>query len=272
MRALLLAGGFGSRLRPLTDYVPKCLAPIGGRPLLDHWLELLLHKGIDRVLVNTHYLAPMVRDFLEGSAWADRVTIVQEDTLLGTGGTVLANRAFFGDAPFLVAHADNLSVFDPIDFAARHALRPDGVELTMMVFETPDPSSCGIVELDARGVVQAFHEKVHSPPGNLANAAVYIFEPALLQFLAGLGKREIDLSREVIPHYLGRMLAYRNGVYHRDIGTMASWLQAQRDFPSSHMEAKSALAWNRLLRSDNCRLARSIQRLAVDPPGPRSGR
>ncbi|MGC8045248.1 sugar phosphate nucleotidyltransferase, partial [Salmonella enterica] len=75
--------------------------------------------------------------------------------------------------------------------------------LTMMLFETPDPRSCGIVELDANGVVQAFHEKVPEPPGRLANAAVYLLEPEVLDFLDSLGRPEIDFSTEVIPHYLG---------------------------------------------------------------------
>jgi mannose-1-phosphate guanylyltransferase len=207
----------------------------------------------------------MVREFLEASEWSRRVTIVPEDRLLGTAGTVLANRAFFGDVPFLVAHADNLSIFDPAAFAVHHARRPEGVELTMMVFEADDPTSCGIVELDEHEVIQAFHEKVLSPPGKLANAAVYIFEPTVVDFLASLGKPEIDLSTEVIPHYVGRMFAYPNRNYHRDIGTLASWLEAQRDFPSSPMSAQSALAWDRLLRKNSGRLADALGRLAADP-------
>src|SRR5882724_7086831 len=116
MRALLLAGGIGSRLRPLTDYLPKCLAPIRGRPLIDYWLELLFSQGISEVLVNTHYLAPLVTEFLQRCSWSDRVSVVHEERLLGTAGTVLANKSFFRDEPFLVAHADNLTKFDARTF------------------------------------------------------------------------------------------------------------------------------------------------------------
>lgn len=230
MRALLLAGGLGTRLRPLTDTIPKCLVPIRGKPLLAYWLDLLFRSEVDAALVNTHYLPGPVREFVAVSPWRDRITLVHEDVLLGTGGTVLRNRSFFGDEAFMVAHADNLTRFDPAAFIARHRARPAGCDITMMTFETDDPRSCGIVEEDERGVVRAFHEKVANPPGNHANAAVYIFEPSVIGFLAGLGKDVIDLSTEVIPHYLGRMATFHNTGYHRDIGTPESLARAEREF------------------------------------------
>jgi mannose-1-phosphate guanylyltransferase len=100
----------------------------------------------------------------------------------------------------------------------------------MMTFETDDPRNCGIVEEDTRGLVTAFHEKVTHPPGNRANAAVYIFQPAVIDFLATLGKETIDLSTEVIPRYLGRMCTFHNSDYHRDIGTSDSLARAEREF------------------------------------------
>ena len=230
MRALLLAAGLGTRLRPLTDTVPKCLVPVHGRPLLDYWLELLGAGSIERLLINTHYLPDQVRDFIARSPWRLKVTLVHEDELLGTGGTVLRNRAFFGDSPFLVAHADNLTRFDLAAFARRHAERPAGADITMMTFETDEPSSCGIVEQDARGVVTAFHEKVANPPGRTANAAVYVFEPAVVDFIASLGKEVVDLSTEIIPRYLGRICTFHNRGYHRDIGTPASLRRAEAEF------------------------------------------
>src|SRR6202041_1465775 len=101
-----------------------------------------------------------------------------------------------------------------------------------MVFATDAPQSCGIVECDAQGMVIGFHEKVPSPPGNNANAAVYIFEPSVLKFLEGLGKPVIDLSTEVLPHYIGRMSVFANDGYHRDIGTPESLAKAEREYES----------------------------------------
>jgi mannose-1-phosphate guanylyltransferase len=92
MRALLLAAGMGLRLLPITASRPKCMVEINGRPLLDYWLELLFEAGIERALVNTHWLPDQVTTFVQASRWADRIDLVHEEELLGTGGTVLANR------------------------------------------------------------------------------------------------------------------------------------------------------------------------------------
>ena len=230
MRALLLAGGLGTRLRPLTDRIPKCLVPIHGKPLLEYWLDLLFQGGVETALVNTHYLPEPVRAFVAASSWRDRLTLVHEDILLGTGGTVLRNREFFGGGAFIVAHADNLTQFDVAAFISRHHARPKGVDITMMTFDTDAPRNCGIVEENADGVVVAFHEKVENPPGNHANAAVYIFEPGVTDFIATLGREIIDLSTEVIPHYMGRICTFHNLGYHRDIGNPESLRLAEQEF------------------------------------------
>lgn len=230
MRALLLAAGLGTRLRPITHHIPKCLVQVHGKPLLEYWLELLLPNGIDQILLNTHYLPDKVRAYVGSSKWRNRITLVHEDVLLGTGGTVLRNCDFFKDSSFLVAHADNLTRFDVTAFLTRHQKRPAGTEITMMTFETDSPRSCGIVEEDDRGVVTAFHEKVENPPGNHANAAVYIFEPSVMDFLGSLGRNVIDLSTEVMPHYMGRICTYHNYDYHRDIGTPESLRLAEVEF------------------------------------------
>jgi mannose-1-phosphate guanylyltransferase len=230
MRALLLAAGLGTRLRPLTETVPKCLVPIHGKPLLDYWLEHLFAAGIERILVNTHWLPEAVRAHVSASRWKDRVDLVFERELLGTGGTVLANRAWLGAGPFLLAHADNLTDFDVAEFMGRHARRPRHCAMTMLCFRTDAPRSCGIVGLGRDGVVEAFHEKVADPPGNLANAAVYICEPDIMAFISGLGRPIVDFSTEVIPAFLGRILAIETAGYHRDIGTPESLAAAEREY------------------------------------------
>lgn len=230
MKALLLAAGLGTRLRPLTNTVPKCLIPVLGRPLLDYWLELLLKGGIESVLVNTHHLENKVREFVGGSAWRGRVKLVHEDALLGTGGTVLRNRRFFGRSAFMVVHADNLSVFDLGAFIARHAARPRGIALTMMTFDTDAPESSGIVVQDPEGLICEMHEKVANRPGTRANAAVYILEPEVVDFIASLGKPIVDLSTEVLPHFMGRIYGFHNADYHRDIGSAESLRKAEAEF------------------------------------------
>ncbi len=219
MKAVLLAAGLGTRLRPLTDSVPKCLVSVGNRPLLDYWFDQLAGAAIGPFLINTHHLPAAIEKHVSASRYASQATLVHEPRLLGTGGTLLANRAFFGREPVLLAHADNLCLCDFRAFVRAHRMRPPGTVLTMMTFVTDRPETCGIVDLDQRGVVIGFHEKVDDPPGNLANGAVYIVEPEVLDFLASLEKDTIDFSTEVIPHFIGRTTTWINVGVHHDIGT-----------------------------------------------------
>jgi mannose-1-phosphate guanylyltransferase len=230
MRALLLAAGVGRRLLPITATTPKCLVMINGRPLLDYWLKLLFGAGIERVLINTHWLAGQVDAYVKASRWASRIDLVHEGELLGTGGTVLANRQWFQGRLFMLAHADNLTDFDVGGLIAAHRTRPPGHLMTMLGFRTDNPRSCGILKLDDRGTVVAFHEKVVDPPGNLANGAVYVFEPEVIDAIATIGRPAVDLSTEIIPHFTGRILCVETNGYHRDIGTPENLRRACAEF------------------------------------------
>jgi mannose-1-phosphate guanylyltransferase len=229
VKAFLLAAGFGSRLKPLTDTLPKCLVPINGKPLLDYWLTMLTEAGIGPILVNLHYLADTVMGHLVQSKYRANIIPVFESQLLGTGGSVLKNKELLGREPFFLVHADNLSHFDPRAFMARHSARPGRCDITMMTFVTDSPQTCGIVDIDAEGVVTNFREKPENASSRLANAAVYIVEPTVLLFLETLGRDIIDFSQDVIPHYLGRIYTFHNTRYHRDIGTPESYEHALRD-------------------------------------------
>jgi mannose-1-phosphate guanylyltransferase len=231
MNVILLAAGRGTRLLPLTTVLPKCLMPVHGRPQLEYWLRALDATGDVDVIVNTHHLQNLVCEYLAHSPWNGRVRLVHETMLLGTGGTLLAN-PFPSEGPVLLVHADNLCGADLRAFMAAHANRSPGTVMTMMTFRTDAPKTCGILDLDGHGVVRAFHEKVANPPGNLANAAVYIVEPEVVDFIAGLGRTVVDFSTEVIPHFLGRIQSWENDVYHRDIGNVGSFLAAQEEFPA----------------------------------------
>jgi len=231
MRALLLAAGVGSRLRPITDLVPKCLVPIHGIPLLQYWLALLEASEVKDVLVNLHYKHEMVEEFLAKANYPGNLQTTYEEDLLGTAGTLNKNRSFFGNSTTLLVHADNLTIFDLKKFENAHMHRPANCAITMLTFDTLSPETCGIVETDGFGVVQKFHEKVKSPPSKHANGAVYLLENEVFDFMHTLGKEVIDFSTEVIPNYMGRIFTHHNTIYHRDIGNLASLQAAQRDFP-----------------------------------------
>jgi mannose-1-phosphate guanylyltransferase len=227
LSALLLCAGLGTRLRPLTDQWPKCLVPINGRPLLEYWLCALIEAGIHRILINGHHLSATVESFLALEPIRRWVTFVHEPALLGTAATLRHNRDFFASGSCLLIHADNL-VGMPlrpfVDFHCRS--RPVGTDMTMMTFKTDHPERCGIVELDVRGVVRTFHEKVINPPGNLANGAVYLLDRGVVDWVVN-HDGITDFSTGVIPAFVGRIASYHNATTHCDIGTWEALLDAQ---------------------------------------------
>ena len=228
-RALLLAAGLGTRLRPITLQTPKCLVPIGGEPLLGRWLRKLELAGCDSVLINTHYLAEQVEGFLQ--SWHGpnmAIETIHEPELLGTAGTLLANQEFFKGATGLLIHADNAMAGDLNGFLTAHHDRQPSCQLTMLTFKTDTPSSCGIVEIDNEHVVQAFHEKLIEPPGNRANGALYAFEQDFLDRLNQMNPIPSNFSTEVIPKLLGQIQSWHTHDTYLDIGTPESLTSAQQ--------------------------------------------
>ncbi len=229
IKALLLAAGFGSRLKPYTDFWPKCLMPIDDIPLLEYWLFYLDKANVRDVLINTHYKKDIVLDFLARKhlSW---VNSVNEDVLLGTAGTLINNYNFFVGHPILLIHADNWTNEFLDDFIDYHInFRPKNCLITMMLFHTETPQFCGIVELNHKNIVINFHEKKNdSIYGNLANAAVYILEPEVLDWVFERPWIN-DFSSEVIPNFLGRISTWTTKGVFRDIGSINSLKIAQFD-------------------------------------------
>jgi len=226
MRAILLAAGFGTRLRPMTDSTPKCLVPINGKPLLQIWLERLTADGIGPFLVNTHYLSEQVEQFIKESEFRDQVEIVYEPKLLGTGGTLIKNIEFFQGKDGLLIHADNYCLADFNAFIAAHENRPNICKMTMMTFLTDDPSSCGIVEIDEEGIVIGFHEKVEQPPSNFANGAIYILSHDLIELVASKFNKILDISIELLPNLIHEIYTYETKNIFMDIGTIRNYDKA----------------------------------------------
>lgn len=242
VKALLLAAGFGSRLQPLTNIWPKCLMPIGGIPLLEYWLEELDQLNIHDVLVNTHFHSEKVQSFLNREIYKDWIVHKYEQRLLGTAGTLFANVEYFVGSTVLFIHGDNWCQCNFQEFLYYHFFqRPKNTLMTMMTFLTDSPKTCGIVELDADGVVQGFHEKVVNPPGNLANASVYLLDPEILDLIKERPQAE-DFDIDIIPELLGKIATWENIGIHRDIGSQDSLLIAQQD-PLPELDAHHWDSW-----------------------------
>ena len=238
---LLLAAGLGTRLRPLTDHLPKCLMPINGHPLLFYWLEQLRSLGCERCYVNLHYYAELVREVVNCSPYKDMVSFIEEPTLLGTAGTVREGYQFFQNKPLWLIHADNLSTGNWRGFIETYYQDVEPGSLLMHTFVTDHPQSCGVVELEVengRNRVVCFHEKVQRPPSNLANGAVYLLTPQLVEVIAN-DPNISDFSTEVLPRQVGQMVTWQTDGYHRDIGRWQSYVTAQREFRASWQPATS---------------------------------
>lgn len=229
LKAFLLAAGYGTRLRPLTDSIPKCLLPVRGIPLLQIWLEHCCRFGIDEVLINIHAHADLVESFLASYAGnSPKVQVVREAKLLGSAGTLLANRGWVdSEACFWVFYAD---VLNRVDFGAmmrmHRSLRPSA---TLGVCRVPDPTRCGIVEVSEDGTIHKFVEKPTHPDSDLAFAGLLVGTPALLDAIPR--KRPVDIGFDVLPLLVGDMLAYSISDYLIDIGTMENYQKAQTTWP-----------------------------------------
>jgi len=228
VKAFLLAAGHGSRLRPLTDRIPKCLAPIRGIPILSIWLEICHRSGVDEVLLNLHHHTQAVKDFLSQTPGDIRVRLFEEPVLLGSAGTLRANRAWVELEPsFWVFYADVLTTANLARMADFHR-RHQGVA-TLGVCPVPDPRRSGIVVVDGKGVVVQFIEKPQNPPGNLAFGGILLARPELLESIPD--QMPADLGHDVLPRLANRMFAHLITEYHLDVGTPESYAAAQRDWP-----------------------------------------
>jgi mannose-1-phosphate guanylyltransferase len=227
VKAVLLAAGTGSRLRPLTDTVPKCLVPVGGRPMLDIWLDAFARSGVDEVLVNLHYLADIVRAHLAARSGPPHVRTSYEPELLGSAGTLLANRDWLaGEDFFLACNADNLTDFDVAELIKAHGAHHPVATLT--AFHSPDPSAGGVLETDADGIVTAFTEKPAHPVSDLVNAGMYAFSPRVLDEIPD--QPPADIGYHLLPRLVGRARVVPVSGYFRDIGTPEAYRSAQEEW------------------------------------------
>jgi len=226
VKAFLLAAGVGSRLRPITDTIPKCMVPVDGRPMLDIWLDALDRAGIDEVLVNLHHLPDVVRRHLNDRVGRPSVRTFFEPVLLGSAGTLKANQAWVGaDEMFLACNADNLTDFDLRSLIEAH--REHGAPATLTVFHSEQPSAGGVVEIDGSGTVVGFAEKPSNPVSDLVNAGMYAFRPSVLDEISGPPR---DIGYDLLPRLVGRARTVLVEGYFRDIGTVQAYERAQREW------------------------------------------
>jgi mannose-1-phosphate guanylyltransferase len=216
MRAMVLAAGLGTRLRPLTNEITKPMVPVLDRPVMAHILDLLERHSFDRVIANLHYFPDTIRDY-----FGDRISYRFEQELLGTAGGVRGCADFFGDESFLVVSGDALTDIDLGAFAARH--REAGGIATLAVKQVPDTREFGVVLHDRAGRVTGFQEKPapEEALSDLGNCGIYMFDPRIFEYFPA--RPFVDWAQDVFPTLLENDVPFHIhelSEYWNDIGSL----------------------------------------------------
>lgn len=234
MRAFVLAAGQGTRLRPVTDRLPKPMVVVSGKPILEHLVEELALAGVTDVIINLHHRPDVIeRHFDDGGRWRVRITYSREERLLGTAGALwpMAHRL---TETFLVVYGDNLHRCpypELLDFHRAH-----GGAGTIVVHERVDASQSGVVDRADDGRIRAFVEKpgAGTASGRLVNAGVYVLEPRVLAYIPS--DRPCDFGREVFP----RMLAQDERMYAFTLRSGLIWVDTVEDYARAAETTASA--------------------------------
>ncbi|MBD2384395.1 mannose-1-phosphate guanyltransferase [Cylindrospermum sp. FACHB-282] len=231
MRAVLMAGGSGTRLRPLTCDLPKPMVPILNRPIAEHIINLLKRHQITEVIATLHYLPDVLRDyFQDGSDFGVQMTYaVEEDQPLGTAGCV-KNIAELLDETFLVISGDSITDFDLSAAIAFHKQKQS--KATLILTRVPNPIEFGVVITDDQGQIRRFLEKPSSSEifSDTVNTGTYILEPEVLDYLPD--NTESDFSKDLFPLLLAKnipLYGYIAQGYWCDVGHLDAYRQAQYD-------------------------------------------
>ncbi len=238
MQALILAGGEGTRLRPLTLTIPKPVVPLVDRPFIVYMLEWLAGHGVDDVILCCGFMSDGVRAVLgDGSALGIRLRYREEPHPLGTGGALKFAEDLL-DERFLMLNGDVLTDLDLTAQLAAH--ERSGARATLALIGVEDPSAYGLVGLSADGAVTEFIEKPGAGPleSNLVSAGAYILEHDVLDLMGPAGAN-ISIEREVFPELIGTgLFGYVASGYWLDIGTPERYLQATFDILEGRVTTK----------------------------------
>lgn len=233
MKAMLLAAGEGTRLRPFTLEMPKILLPIGGQPLIEYQLSWLKHHGIQEVAINLYHLSNKVKDFLgDGSHFGVKIFYSTEEKLLGTAGGVKRMEHLFHNT-FAVVYADVLTNFNLSAMVKFHQEKKAAA--TLVIFEAPNPTEVGVVEMSPEGRILSFVEKPKAANlelQSLASGGVYVLEKEVLKHIPAQGFS--DFAYDIFPKLLELSLpiygyALKSQDYLIDIGTIEKYNQARED-------------------------------------------
>jgi NDP-sugar pyrophosphorylase family protein len=242
MKAMVMAAGLGTRLRPLTDFLPKPMMPIANRPVLHHLLNLLHRHDVREVGINLHAYPEMIQSYFgDGSKLDMSITWSHEPELLGTAGGTKKLQSFFGDETILVTSGDGLHDIDVTALLGHH--RRMGGIATLSVKPVSDPSAYGVVILDRDTRIRGFQEKPRrdEAKSELANCGVYVIEPELLERVPQDAFH--DFGRDVWPQLVAAnepIFAYTTLAYWNDVGDLDEFRNSILDAVLGHVRVEIA--------------------------------
>ena len=237
MKAVVLVGGEGTRLRPLTETVPKPLLPLVDRPILDHVLDHLVAHGVREVIMSSPYLEDTFHPFLAGRS-EPAATWVTEREPLGTGGAIVSVLDRLGDEPFLALNGDILTDLDLTAMLDRH--RSSGAAVTIALHHVEDARAFGLVESDPTGRITAFREKPPDPVPGEINAGTYVLDPAVLRPWSPDTYHWIE--GEIFPSLIADavpMVGFGSDAYWLDLGTPEQYLRAHADLLAGKVRGRT---------------------------------
>jgi len=217
LRALILAGGYGTRLGELTKSTPKILIEIGGVPIIDRTIGKLTEIGITEITINTHYLAETVTEYLNSRFTNLNLRVVFEPKLLGTAGTLKKNIDWLAVDDFIVMHGDNFFT-DNLFGLAKGKLDSKNL-LRACPFITNTPQNCGVFTVKKKNAIVGFDEKNRNATSNIANAAIYRFSKDIHGLVTNLSEVETDISVNFLPTILDKVELHMLKDHFIDIGT-----------------------------------------------------
>jgi mannose-1-phosphate guanylyltransferase len=240
VQAVILVGGEGTRLRPLTSTIPKPVVPLVDRPFLGYMLEWLRSHGVEDVVLSMGYLSTAVRNVLgDGSQWGLRLRYVEEPDPRGTGGALKFAESLL-DERFLMLNGDVLTDLDLSAQVEQHVRT--GARGTLALVPVEDPSAYGLVRTEPDGRVREFVEKPAADQidTNLVSAGAYVLERSVLELIEP--DRKVSIEREVWPALVGEGLyGYAHErAYWLDIGTPDRYLQGTFDIIEGHVRTRVA--------------------------------
>ncbi|MFH1456357.1 MAG: sugar phosphate nucleotidyltransferase [archaeon] len=233
-KALILAGGKGTRMKPITEELPKVMVPLAGKPILQHTINHLKKYGITEIILAVGYKAEKVKEyFKDGSEFGVNIKYIEEKVPLGTSGPLQLAKEYLTET-FVCCNADEIKDIDVVDMYMFH--KKNKATATIALTTVDDTSKFGVANLQGDKIIEFVEKPKHNPPSKLINSGFYIFEPEVLNYVPSEGPSMIEY--DVFPKIAAekKLYGYSFIGYWQELGTMESYAKAIDDIKKGKIQ------------------------------------